>query len=287
MADYVVPEPPSSTFSRFLVKLRQVAQIVVNWDAPEDSLVLTSTGAGFGTATPDARVHALESGADAYVEVETGLTNGSAGIRLQGDARLWRVENDADEFVIYDATGAEKVLRLTAGADADAIFVDAAGRVGLSTTSVGERLVVYGDAAGSGSRVCVQNRDTSQAAGSTAAVDFTVGGNGKVQARIEAAKNSPASGAAGHLSLSTRKADTLTQWVRITSDGLVGVNGNTSPATALDLADGACTFKEMSSAPSTPGTGEAALWLEDNGAGKSRLRIKYDDGSVQTISVQA
>lgn len=79
-------------------------------------------------------------------------------------------------------------------------------------------------------------------------------------------------------------AGTRTEHFRIDSSGNVGI-GTTSPDSRLDIADGALTFSEMT-APSAPAANGCVLFLEDNGAGKTRLMALFNTGPAQEVSIQ-
>lgn len=69
-------------------------------------------------------------------------------------------------------------------------------------------------------------------------------------------------------------------------NGAVGVGGVvTIPATNFDIGMNAITFKEMT-APATPGVDAAALYIKDNGSGKTQVVIKFQDGSESVLATQ-
>lgn len=55
--------------------------------------------------------------------------------------------------------------------------------------------------------------------------------------------------------------------------------------TYMDGPTGALTFTEQT-APSAPGANEGTLYLEDNGAGKTKLMIRFNTGAAQQIAIE-
>lgn len=73
--------------------------------------------------------------------------------------------------------------------------------------------------------------------------------------------------------------------VTITGGGLVGI-ANTSPATRLDIADGALQMMEMS-APSAGTSGSARVFCRDSGtSGKSQLCVQFGSGALQVLATE-
>lgn len=71
--------------------------------------------------------------------------------------------------------------------------------------------------------------------------------------------------------------------VVIQSGGNVGVNGITSPSTALDMGAGAIEFEEMT-APAAGAANTARDYAEDDGSGNTQRRIKFSSGNAVTIA---
>jgi hypothetical protein len=65
----------------------------------------------------------------------------------------------------------------------------------------------------------------------------------------------------------------------------VGMNGVSSPSTALDIGAGAMEFDEMT-APGAGAVNTARLYAVDNGAGKTQLVVIFNTGAVQVLATQ-
>jgi len=76
-------------------------------------------------------------------------------------------------------------------------------------------------------------------------------------------------------------ARALMTWMH---DGNIGL-ATTTPASRLDIAAGAITFSEMS-APAAPAANGCVLYVDDNGAGKTRLMARFNTGAVQQVAIQ-
>ncbi len=75
-----------------------------------------------------------------------------------------------------------------------------------------------------------------------------------------------------------------TKRLTVAATGEVGI-GTTTPDTRLDIAAGALTFSEMT-APSAPAANGCALYVEDNGSGKTRLMALFSSGAAQQVAIQ-
>lgn len=71
----------------------------------------------------------------------------------------------------------------------------------------------------------------------------------------------------------------------ISSAGLIGINGVTSPSTELDIGAGAMEFDEMT-APGAGAANTARLYAVDNGAGKTQLVVIFSSGAAQVLATQ-
>jgi hypothetical protein len=71
----------------------------------------------------------------------------------------------------------------------------------------------------------------------------------------------------------------------ISSGGLIGINGVTSPSTELDMGAGAIEFDEMT-APGGGAVNTARLYAVDNGAGKTQLAVVFNTGAVQVLATE-
>ena len=74
-----------------------------------------------------------------------------------------------------------------------------------------------------------------------------------------------------------------TEYVIINSSGLMGINGVTSPSTALDLGAGAIEFDEMT-APGAGAANTARLFARDDGGGDTELCVRFNSGLIQVIA---
>ncbi len=73
--------------------------------------------------------------------------------------------------------------------------------------------------------------------------------------------------------------------LHITSAGLVGLNGVTSPSTELDIGAGAMEFDEMT-APGAGAANTGRIYFEDNGAGKTRMMVIFNTGAAVQVAIQ-
>ena len=81
-------------------------------------------------------------------------------------------------------------------------------------------------------------------------------------------------------------ARTITENMRILGNGgNVGIGGIAAPASRLDIGAGALTMSEMV-APGAPAANGGVIYLEDNGAGKTRLMVLFATGAAQQIAIQ-
>lgn len=72
--------------------------------------------------------------------------------------------------------------------------------------------------------------------------------------------------------------------VMFKATGNVGI-GTPTPQSRLDIADGALEMAEMT-APAAPAANGARLYLEDNGAGKTRLCVKFASGAAIVLATE-
>lgn len=77
----------------------------------------------------------------------------------------------------------------------------------------------------------------------------------------------------------------VSERMRIADDGNIGINGITSPSTALDIGAGAIEFNEMS-APGGGAANTARLYSADNGAGKTQLIVVFNTGAAQVLATE-
>lgn len=66
--------------------------------------------------------------------------------------------------------------------------------------------------------------------------------------------------------------------------GSVGI-GTTSPASRLDVGAGALTMQEMT-APAAPAANKCVMYAEDNGAGKTRVMVRFATGAAVQLAIE-
>ena len=91
------------------------------------------------------------------------------------------------------------------------------------------------------------------------------------------------SAGAGVLGFSSGPATGIDAGFKRVAANVVGV---ISAPSGSDVA-GALEFMEMASPPGTPGTDRSRIYFEDNGAGKTRCVIKWQDGTTLVLGQQA
>lgn len=72
--------------------------------------------------------------------------------------------------------------------------------------------------------------------------------------------------------------------VVVDKNGSVGV-GTMTPGSRLDIADGALTMQEMT-APAVPAANKCVIYAEDNGAGKTRLMVRFATGAAIQLAIE-
>ncbi len=111
-----------------------------------NTLVLTSTGVGIGTATIDEKLHVEGSDGTTYIKVEDTSADSDAGIILDNDAKTWTLEVDGDNgdrFHILE-NGAYPFI-IEASAPTGALFIQTAtGDVGIGMITPNEILTIEG-----------------------------------------------------------------------------------------------------------------------------------------------
>jgi len=84
---------------------------------------------------------------------------------------------------------------------------------------------------------------------------------------------------AGNIKLGTNA--TVRQY--IASDGKIGLNGVTSPSTAVDMGAGALEMDEMTT-PAAGAVNTARLFSRDDGSGDTEFCIRFNSGLIQVIA---
>ncbi|GEM_PF-5696838 len=185
---------------------------------------------------------------DASNDPITGNLAFADGIRIDIDQIRAR---DGDGLGLYDDAG-------------NGIFVRDGGNVGIGTTAPAAKLDVV--------------------AGSTA--QFQLLNPSANVAQLKAI--TPVDSSNVHLQYNAYTHQFLygsNERMRITQTGNVGI-GTTAPSTKLHIGTGAMTLEAMT-APSSPASDKAALFLEATGTSPSRtvaLKVKWQDGSTSTLA---
>ena len=156
---------------------------------------------------------------------------------------------------------------LADGAGNVRLQVDGSGNVGIGTTNpLFGKLEIYGN--GSDTRLAIHEDAGTNIAGlslRSGTRDWYIDSQEGVDFRIY--------------------RDTESPYLTIKETGNVGI-GTTSPSTKLDIGAGAMTLEAMT-APSSPASDKAVLFLEATGTSPSRtvaLKVKWEDGSTSTLA---
>lgn len=98
--------------------------------------------------------------------------------------------------------------------------------------------------------------------------------------------------APGGILLDRTGAESFVRWRRNDTPGaqlrIVAVDATPGLAVTNDTGAGGgfLSFREMVTPPAAPATNDARLFLEDNGAGKTRLMVRFATGAPQQIAIE-
>jgi len=159
------------------------------------------------------------------------------------------------------------------------LFVGLDGEVGIGTTSPGTKLDVRDQ--GAGARTILTLRTAESVSGTEGRLDWAQ--SGTVSGRIS---NAFEGGGQAGLSLHTYNSPNLTEAVRITALGKVGI-GTPTPDTQLDVRDqgaGARTILTLRTAESVSGTEGRLDWAQ-SGTVSGRISNAFEGGGQAGLSL--
>ena len=218
-------------------------------------MIRSSGNVGIGTTSPSNKLHVygnqtLEGSAEAYLRFTDSGGSPSdfyAGINYDAAPNLFTIGNGAT--------------------DTPYLTINSSGNVGIGTTNpVFGKLEIYGN--GSNTRLAIHEDAGTNIAGlslRSGTRDWYIDSQEGVDFRIY--------------------RDTESPYLTIGETGNVGI-GTTAPSTKLDIGAGAMTLEAMT-APSSPASDKAVLFLEATGTSPSRtvaLKVKWQDGSTSTLA---
>lgn len=175
-----------------------------------DELSLNPFGGnvGIGTTNPSRQLHIVNSG-NALMKLESTSASGYGGIDFANASRLWfaGVRDDVgDGFGIKDET-----------ASAIRLAIDTSGNVGIGTSSPADKLHIVADS-------LTDDDDT-----------IILGANFTTATTLASIGTHHTDANNGGLKFSSKNAGTLTEYMRISNDGKVGI-GTSSPDLKLHIA---------------------------------------------------
>jgi len=256
MALYTHSTSAGNTFGTTVVermRITEAGQIGINTTSPG-----TPLGGALGLVIDG------KANGDVQIRLQANTTGGTSSdgglLSISGTAMyLWNYENDA---TIFGTNNSER-MRITS-----------AGNVGIGTTSPNEKLTILGSAA-----------TTFQGAGIYNS--YTYGNSDKAESRfnlgklesstyqpmgaIGASPTSNTTSADGYLSFYTRVSQSVTEKMRITAGGNVGI-GTTSPAEKLQVAGNGLFENNL-----FVGNGSASEYFLEIGKGRTGNGFAYID----------
>ncbi|MBT4375782.1 hypothetical protein HOD29_00185, partial [archaeon] len=192
---------------------------------------ITNAGlVGIGTTSPGRLLDVYNASQDAYIQLQTGKTDGYAGLEIGNDAQWWTAGvNSADDFVIKDGIqfSNNQIFTIENNAPANMLYLDSGGNVGINETTPTAGLHI--DVVGAGLKV--------EAAGvspySQNIAEFRYKGNGN-SLIIKALSGQAALTTSAGTNLRFSTAGAATQMIINATTGNVGI-GTTSPGAKLDI----------------------------------------------------
>ena len=101
----------------------------------------------------------------------------------------------------------------------------------------------------------------------------------------------PLEGATNNYAIQTNQSADTNSWAVYNAGdaksyfgGHVGI-GAVAPESRLDIDDGALTLREMTS-PGAPSANKCVVYAEDNGAGKTRLMVRFATGTALQLAIE-
>jgi hypothetical protein len=235
---------------------------------------ITSAGnVGIGTATPAARLDI--NGGSGVIIKDTAATSSQVniGIGLLTAGRPFVGTNDNTNPLEVGTRAAMATVFVTNSTERMRIL--SGGDVGIGTSSPTYKLHVA--AAGVNALGVYRDLDVTSvgAAGQLIEIGARDGATFTPGAAITGVLNNPA--ATGYMAFSTRESSALSERMRITSAGLVGIG--CTPSTALDVASpSAGTIRVQ-----TTSSGNATLWAQSLAGGVAALDLQTATGINRII----
>ena len=168
---------------------------------------LTSTGLGIGTSSVDRPLHIAGNPAMMLLEDTGGATNDKRA-QLQVDSGVFEINSRNDD----NSSRVDNIFTADLGT----------GNIGIGTSSMTELLEIHGDTP------AIKLRDTSaHSAGTGPSINFQgLDSGSSIRAFAEISGVSTSGSNAGELTFSTRQSGSVSERMRIASNGSVGIGTN-------------------------------------------------------------
>lgn len=248
-----------------------------------DKMILDEDGnVGIGTVSPNDKLHLFNSGTQVALQIESGSATGSPLVEFRNSTpQYWQlgITGANEAFLLFDGTASTTPVTVEKMAPDNSLYIDSSGDVGIGTASpatdwhllrTGTLVEARVEASGVNSLAGVSLKNDVQT--------FSLITHG-VLSDACILIDSTASTAPFRLDTGAP-----TDSLRILGSGFVGL-GVAAPTSVLDIGAGAITGAEMT-APAAPAVNDYRIYGEDNGAGKTRVMIKFNTGSPQQIAIQ-
>jgi hypothetical protein len=204
------------------------------------SLTNTSANVGIGTASPDAALSIRRDQAGATsVNVTNNSTTGFSGLYMNGGLSqttggFVQWNNTTGFNNLFVGTGGSSPLHFGTNNNVRVTVAPGTGNVGIGTTTPGSSLEVAKAVTGHFNALHVYNGAASPHNPSDS-VGLSLGRSSThVMGEIRASNQQTGTYGDGYLSFSTRRAEVVSERVRIDNEGRVGI-GKTNPTEALDV----------------------------------------------------